>query len=416
MFKSEKNIVLIAGFTSSKNLAVIKDYFKNQNIVFMCAYTRPPMSDFKKGYLEKFDDTFDLTIKGETERLSKIKKKILLVTCTQERDMEVYVDILFYVGKINESERELYKKVNNKKDFKEELSKEYPELVPQYKVVTEELLGKLDTLSYPQVVKPTGLSGSSFVHIVHTPGEFLDFYKTYETELKENSKIFFDRDSTIISEDFVEGPQYSINVYVNSSMQITTCPILRVVPASEIGENDTYSVYQRTLQDELGTTELDLLQSALEKIVKHFSIKNTSAHFDAVLTKDGWKFLEVGLRIGGKRHKIFELSHGFSHLENDLENRMEKTIVISEQKTHVCIVQKASKKAGILKGIEYTREAISEKNPLIMEDKLSKIGKEVAPVSLGGGTIARFIIKGKEYDAVLALSKKMFESTKFDVS
>lgn len=409
-----KKTILVAGYTKSSHINNIRGYFPNDEVVLACAYTREPKSEPKKQYLEKFDVTYDLTQESDKERLQKDSQNIDCITCTQERDMGAYILALQITSTISAVQAQNYKIAIDKHECKESLQVSHPELVPSHHVVTDDLLKQLDSLTYPQVIKPSGLAGSILIHIVHSADEFRKHYETFAEKMKEIGKEHYGKEISIIAEEYISGPQYSANVYINASGEIVFCPLVRVITPQEVGIDDTYSVFQYTT-DELPDTEVQSLQKAISVIVSHFNIKNTSAHFDAVLHKGQWKFFELGLRIGGNRRSLFELSHGMDHFYNDLLNRLQIPIVIPQMKKVACILQKASTDKGTLKSISYTRNICMEKPPLISEHKIAKIGTPVAPVSLGGGTIIRQFIVGKNQQDVLHVSRELFESIHFDV-
>lgn len=410
-----KSVVVIAGYTKISHIEKIRAYFPHQEIELVCTYSRPPATETKQKYLARFDDTIDFSQADATEKVAALKERVLLVTCTQERDMDHYIDSLRAFGQIDSATADLYCQVVDKKILKEELAKTHPELVPQVVSLLQdhETIGK--DLTYPQVVKPTGLAGSSFVRIINSYEELLDFMSKYKENILTNGKDFYERDVNIIAEEFIAGRQISVNVYINKKAEITICPLVRVIPASEINIADTYSAFQYTTT-EITPEQISSLKVALQKIVDHFNIKNISAHFDSVLTPDGqWKFFEVGLRIGGKRQTIYELSHGLDHFKNDLLNKVDAQITIPEMKKFVCVVQKGTQKNGVLKSIKYERLITADEAPLIEENKLAKIGTEVSPVSLGGGTITRHIVTGKELASVIEHSQRLFADIEFAI-
>jgi predicted ATP-grasp superfamily ATP-dependent carboligase len=410
-----KNTVVIAGYTKTSYIEKIRSYFIGQEINLVCTYSRPPLTETKQKYLKKFDDTINFSDADAKEKIVALKSQVMLVTCTQERDMDHYIDALLAFGQIDTEQASLYQKAVNKKTFKETLLDKYPELVPKIVSLTENHQETIQGLNYPQVVKPTGLAGSSFVRIVNSEADLIDFMSKYKSSILDNGKEFYEREVDIIAEEFIAGRQFSINAYINKTGDITICPIVRVIPANEINVDDTYSAFQYTTT-ELTNEQITDLNDALKKIVETFKIRNNSMHFDSVLTKDNqWKFFEIGLRIGGKRQEIYELSHGMDHFKNDIHNKTDKIIKIPEFKKFVCVVQKGIQQSGILKAIKYTREIRSDDSPLIDEDKLAKIDKEVTAVSLGGGTITRHFVTGNDLPTVIEHSQRLFADIEFEV-
>lgn len=407
--------ILVAGYMKISYIQKIKSYFSGEEITLACAYGRQPKTEIKEKFLTHFDVLYNLTVETDIERLKNDASTIDCITCTQERDMVAYIQTLLLCNKITEDEAAQYHTVIDKHTFKESLRTSHPELVPEHNVVTEELLSKLDTLSYPQIIKPSGLAGGIMIRVVHSPEEFVEHHKRFSSQMQKIATEHYSKKIDIITESYIEGPQYSLNVYINADGEVTFCPLVRVVTPQELGIDDTYSVFQYTT-DEITSTEKDSLEEAVKTIVNHFGIKNTSAHFDSVLHDGQWKFFEVGLRIGGNRQKQFEYSHGMNHFHNDIINRLGMKVVIPEKKKTSCILQKTATTSGVLKSISYTRKITSEKSPLVIESKLAKIGTDVAPLSLGGGTIARFFIVGKEFNEVMDSTRILFDSIQFEIA
>src|SRR3989344_2042351 len=326
-------IILVAGYTKKSYLSKIRAHYKGSNILLACAYSRRPHSEVKTAYLSYFDVCYDLEIKADRDRLKLDASNVLLVTCTQERDMIAYIDAQLLCGKITDEQAHNYRILIDKEIYQKQIH--------------------------------------------------------------------------VIAEAFISGPQFSMNVYVDRAGKITFCPLVRVVTPSELGINDTYSALQYT-SDELSSEEVEQLKNAITKIVNHFKVTCTSMHFDCVLHHGQWKFFEAGLRIGGNRQKLFELSHGMDHFLNDLLNRTGTSIQIPHRIKTACIVQKAAVTHGRLLSIGYQRLVDSLQKTLITEGKIAKIGKETGPVSTGGGTSTRHFVFGKDQAEVIAVSTKLF--------
>lgn len=406
--------ILVAGYTKQKNIYLIREFFPDEKVILACAYTRQPLTEPKEEYLKLFDVLYDLTQDTDVQRLKENADSISCITCTQERDMVTYIQSLLLCEKITEAQSKKYEAAIDKNEFKNSIGAVFPELVPSHHIVTEELLNNLDSLNYPQIIKPSGLAGSIMIRAVYSADEFREHYENFSGRMQEIANDHYAKEIDIITESFIEGPQYSVNVYIDAQGEITFNPVVRVVTPQEMGVNDTYSVFQYTT-DELTQEELSAQQDAVRKIVKHFEIRNTSAHFDVVLNNGQWQFFEVGLRFGGHRQKLYELSHGMDTLRSDILNRLGYSVTIPEQKKNVCIMQKSAESKGILKRISYTRTLVKEKMPLVLESKLGKIGMEVMPLSLGGGTITRHFIVGKELPNVLQTSRELFDSINFEL-
>jgi len=410
-----KKIILVAGYTKLKNISKLRSYFPGEEVILACAYTRKPSTPSKEKHASKFDVLYDLTKEADIARLIHDSTDIACVTCTQERDMMVYIQAQRLCNIITDQQVKKYTSVIDKYSFKDEMKHVHPELIPETHLVNDELLQRLDTLTYPLVIKPTGLAGSTMIHVVRSSEEFTEHYEAFSGKMREIANEHYLKNIEIIAESYITGPQYSVNTYIDAQGVATFCPLVRVVTPQELGFNDTYSVMQYTTS-EVTDEQRDALENAVKKVIAHFDLKNTSAHFDSVYHNGQWKFFEVGLRIGGNRQKLFEYSHSMDHFGNDIKNRVGDVIKIPEINKSVCVMQKAATHHGTLQAISYQRNVHSEKPPLVIEDKMAKIGTEVGPLSQGGGTITRHYIVGTNHEEVLNTSKSLFDSIKFEIT
>jgi hypothetical protein len=329
--------------------------------------------------------------------------------------MTAYIEAQVLCGKISTEQAHNYRILIDKEFFKTSLQKDFPELVPSLHIITPELLHNLESLTYPLVIKPSGLAGSSLVKIVKNATEFKLHYDTFSNLMKKLGDEVYHKKINFLAETYIAGPQYSMNVYVNAKGEAVFCPLVRVVTPGEIGIDDTYSALQYTT-DELSPSDMTTLQDAIKKIITHFKVRTTTMHFDCVLDGEKWKFFEAGLRMGGHRQKLFELSNGMDHFMNDITNRIGESIVIPNRKKTACIVQKAATTHGRLKKVSYTRTIDTPESILVSEDKFIVLGKNTGPLSTGGGVTTRHFVAGKDQAAVIRASRKLFTDIKIEVS
>jgi ATP-grasp domain len=396
-----QKIILVVGYSKISYLKSIKKDPLFSGTKFICAYTRRPTTPGKIHYLETFDELFDLTIENDQAKLAALGPAISAITCTQDRDIIDYINVMLLTHKITAAEHLQWLCVSNKHTFKEKMREQYPELVPYSKLIQKD---EVPTL--PAIVKPLGLAGSAFVALIKNKeayAEYLAFTLVDNEGQPRTKQIQF------ITEEYIAGPQYSINTYVTASGKITFCPIIRVVPAMELGIDDNYSALQY-VTSELTEEQTKQLHASIEKIVSFFSIHSTSAHFDVVYDGQDFKFFEVGLRIGGLRQEMFIETHDVNHFSNDIRNKLGHNITIPPQKKSLCIIQKASAAVGIIAEINYSRSITAEDRPLLSEHKFRKFDTVVKPVKVGGAVTARFLMSGTDGSAVLTESHRLFEN------
>lgn len=395
-----KRIVVFAGFSLTKYVHEARSIFPPETHKLVCVYKRNVNSDQKKAYLALFDETY-----AWDKFPGDIIENIEVITCTQERDMEIYIALMEASGKISEQQASLWTKVINKRLFKETMREIDPAIVPY--VLPFDKTALENSTQYPFVIKPSNLMGSSFVSVIHDKEELEEYLKniqTYESLIQKIGRL-----PELMIEEFISGPQYSMNVYINAVGEIAYCPLTRVIPAFEFGINDTYSAIQYTTT--LPEDDMDSLRHAISAIVTTFGLRGTSAHFDCILSPTGWKICEVGLRIGGNRQELFQASHGFSHFKNDLYNRSGKKVDLGERKSTVAIVQKAPPAHASMSTLEYTKTVEDGVNFSL--DKLTPAPFKSTPVSQGGATVFRAFLSGENEEKVATSAKELFDNIVF---
>lgn len=397
----KKDIVVFAGFSSTEYIKEIRDILPPEEYELACIYKRELSKEKRDKYLKLFDHLYTLESVP-----ADILNRITLVTCTQERDIETYIELYRLKNWITEEQSVLWSRVVNKRKFKEDIQKVRPDLVPNVSIFNQDT-PLPPTIKYPLVIKPTNMTGSAYVSIINNQTElkqYLTKITKYNSDIKKVGRL-----PELITEEFIEGSQYSMNVYIDQLGKVVFCPLIRVIPAFELEHNDTYSAlqYNTTLPKE----ETDSLYNAINFIVEYFKITNTSAHFDCILSSSGWKICEVGLRIGGKRQPLFLESYGFSHIKNDIYNRAGKEIYLGERKSTVAIIQKTPDRFGHMKEIIYSIP--THKHLSFKLDKLKERNSYIGPVSKGGVTAFRAFISGVDEETVIEASKSLFESIDF---
>ena len=92
------------------------------------------------------------------------------------------------------------------------------------------------------------------------------------------------------------------------------------------------------------------------KAVHALALRSTTAHIELMRLETGWKVIELGPRVGGFRHKMYELSYGMDHSWNDILIHIPRTPVIPRKlKGYSATMKFFAKEEGILaqlKGIQ----------------------------------------------------------------
>jgi hypothetical protein len=164
---------------------------------------------------------------------------------------------------------------------------------------------------FPHAWKPVNLTSSLFVTLCHDEEHEVD---TYQTLLEQVPGYYVksgqtDKQFGIMVEEFVAGPNWSIDCLIDAAGNVAPTPIIEVLTGRDIGLDDFHH-FARLAPSDLGEREQrELTQLAVES-VRALDLRAGAAHVELV----GDKLLEVGARPGGNRIRILELAFGIDYL------------------------------------------------------------------------------------------------------
>lgn len=232
-----------------------------------------------------------------------------------------------------------------------------PKLVPKYKEITDSSSATVaaieKAMSYPLIVKPSGLEGSLLVSMVSSRQElqatlehtFRQIQKGYDTWIKRQVPA-------ILVEEFMEGDMYSVDTYVaEDGITCRSLPPVHVVTGKKVGFEDFFG-YVRIIPSGLSNSEIRGAHQAAEKACHAMGLRAITAHVELMRTDAGWKIIELGPRIGGYRHEIYQLSYGANHIVNDILNRSGELPIIPEKLLrHTAIFNIYAHEEGLLEKV-----------------------------------------------------------------
>ena len=219
---------------------------------------------------------------------------------------------------------------------------------------TQETIDKIEKrIGYPLVVKPSGLTASLLVSICYHREE-LD--KVLKLTIKKMDQIYKTKRGRglpqILVEEFMEGDMYSIDAYVNARGVIYFAPVVYVKTGREVGFDDFFG-YMRMTPTMLNLPHTEEAQEAASKGIKALGMRSTTCHIELMRTERGWKVIEMGPRIGGFRHEMYDLSFGIDHTLNDILIRIPKQPILPKKvKGFTAVMQFYAKKEGKLDKIQ----------------------------------------------------------------
>jgi biotin carboxylase len=197
-----------------------------------------------------------------------------------------------------------------------------PSLVPKYQMIesasSTELAKVTSRLSFPVIIKPTGLAASLLVAKADHPQDL----ERIASKSFEVLRQIYHRDNgrgrpAMIVEEYIEGDMYTVDAYVNDSGRVWTLPFLRARTGHSVGLEGFYE-FQADSYHELTENQQALGRQAAADVIHALSLRSCVAHIEMFHTAKGWKIIELGPRAGGQRQDIYLASYGIDHALNEL--------------------------------------------------------------------------------------------------
>lgn len=158
---------------------------------------------------------------------------------------------------------------------------------PWYHIISssEELFGIMNKISFPCILKPTDNSGSRGVVLCRNAAELREMYNY---ALKES------RGGTVIVEEYMVGPEFSVEVMVVDSKP----HVLQITDKLTTGSPHFVEMGHSQPTRQSGDNQ-KMIRDLACRACKAVGINNGPAHVEMILTDQGPKMVELGARMGG---------------------------------------------------------------------------------------------------------------------
>lgn len=232
-------------------------------------------------------------------------------------------------------------------------------------------------LSYPVIIKPSGLECSLLVSVAHNQNELVSqLGNTFRQLHTAYSHLLKRLEPSVLVEEFMTGDMYSIDTYVTVDGKFWHTPPVKVITGNKVGFDDFFP-YLTITPAGLSKEEIDTANHTVERACKALGLRAVTAHAELMRTPNGWRMIEVGPRIGGYRQEIYNLTIGLNHIANDIINRMGlKPDIPTTILRHAAVLQTYAHEEGVLKTIhgldriEQLQSFVSMKQRFFEGDKL----------------------------------------------
>ncbi len=358
----ERDMILFVGsYLATQKIALgklSKSFDKTINACVLLDVTdvnaRKSLTVDSKAKVIECDFSSDVAIQ---KALAPYKHRFLAVTCRAERNVPILKRTVPHVPYIN-TPTELSLDWTTDKIRMRQLLRNYDKAIsPKFLVVhdaTEETLNKIEKqVGFPLIIKPAGLAASLLVTLCYHREELEANLKNTVRKIDQIYKKKKGRGTPqILVEEFMEGAMFSIDTYVNQRGVMYHMPLVHVKTGRSVGFDDFFG-YMRITPVILKPHKIEAAKKVAEKAVEAMGLRSTTCHIELMKTEDGWKIIELGPRIGGFRHEMYELSYGMDHSLNDILIRIPKKPILTKKvKGFTAVMQFYSFHKGRLQSLE----------------------------------------------------------------
>ncbi len=231
----------------------------------------------------------------------------------------------------------------DKFEMRTAFAKHCPEYSPQFTLAStweeiEQFLQK-ENITFPLILKPTNLFKSLLVTKCNSVAQLR---AAFDEGMKRITAIYAKEKVSypprFVVEEFLDGPSYSMEVFVDADGNTVTAPTpVDLVMGRDIGIDDNYN-YSRKLPTQLSEQDQIAIKHAAIAGTKALGLTSSPAHVELVLTKNGPKLIEIGARTGGYRQRMHWLSHGVDLFQAQVDVAQGKLPKLTQTKNAYCAV------------------------------------------------------------------------------
>ena len=354
------------------------------------------------------------------QALAPYKERFLAVTCRAEKNIPLFKKVIPHVPYINTPSELSLDWTTDKVKMRQLLRNYDKSISPKFAVVhdaSKETLDRIErTVGFPLMIKPSGLAASLLVTLCYHREELEANLKNTVTKI---NRIYKERkgrgEPQILVEEFMEGVMYSIDAYVNQRGVIYYTPMVHVRTGRAVGYEDFFG-YMRITPVNLKPHKIEDAKKAAEKAIEALGMRSTTCHIELMKTEDGWKIIELGPRVGGFRHEMYQLSYGIDHSLNDILIRIPKKPIISKKvKGYTAVMQFYARKKGKLSridGINKVRKLESFKRI----DVIKKIGDMCDFARNGDSPVFTIVLFNQNRSRLLADIRRLEQAIRINVT
>ena len=286
-----KALVLAGGFPQ---IDLLKELKKRGIHTVLADYYAEPVA---RPYADRFYQVSTLDIDAITQVAKRENVNFLITVCTDQA--------LLTVAKVSEElglpcyiDYQTGLNVTNKQYMKK--------MFAQYGIPSAQhvVMGVLDKsaighMSYPLIVKPVDCNSSKGVVKVLNDDELVEAF---------NKAVTYSRTDTAIIEEYIEGLELSVDVYVENGR----ATVLAVTNSDKINDEERFVIFRSKYPAVSRECIMSKISDAAQRIADAFRIKNAPMLIQLIVRDDDIFILEFSARTGGGvKHRLIQRICGF---------------------------------------------------------------------------------------------------------
>lgn len=401
-----KDIVIFVEGISKEQVKTLKKYNPKLKTLLIRDIKRKPDDEGRNlvcDYVEYVDFYSEFKL---ANALKPYQDRLLAITARAEIGVQYFAKVIPHIPYLRTPTPESLQWCLDKYKMRRRLKLSCPQHTPVFtKVNSNTQLERsriIKKVKFPMIIKPANLEASVLVSICYHEEELDKTLRRIFRKLRtEYDKLNRDNAPVIIAEEFMDGDMYSIDCYVNSRGKVYHCPIVQIKTGKNIGHDDFYN-YLRIVPANLKKTTIQNAEQAAEAAVHALGLRNSTAHVELMKIDDEWKIIELGARMGGFRHELYNLSCDIDHQLNDILIRIPVAPRIPKKcKGFSAAMRCYPDKEGVISSILGLKSVSTLKSVVSIKQKL-KVGDRCYYSKNGGRGVMDIVFYNSDRAKLLA--------------
>ena len=282
---------------------------------------------------------------------------------------------------------------------------------PKFIIATDASLPTIKRIErvvgYPLIVKPSGLTSSLLITTCYYREELEQaLAQIVNSPAIKHVKTSNQKPQILVEQLMEDGIYYSIDAYVGPRGAIRFTPPVYGKTGHDIGFDD-YFGYLRMTPTLLTPRQVKQCEKVATAAIQALNLRSTSCHVELMHTEQGWKIIELGPRIGGFRHEMYQHAFGINHALNDLLNRIGLKPVVPKQALGYSVaMQFYPRNEGVLQRIDGL-DAISKLPSIKRLNVLKHPGDNILFAKHGGSHVVEIVLFNPKRADLLADIRKI---------